>query len=539
MTRHMSNIHVWGLPYNGSSLQPHDTGPSCNPCTRTYMCDLPYNGMSLNTLGTETSRQTCTQTDMCDLPYNGPCDGNSSVTMALKHTCATGHAMGVEDHYWSPYHKILGRPRYRQGKAGTLERAHTEKKKNKGFSPCVRSKPPILRSAARNPWTIGFIAAALEQEEYKAEQLRITLQDRLGNETIGDIVDQHKMSDSTNWLNINDFFRGDNGDFTTIREVSGSSHDIPMICHGRLHVVGCVANGPWWSWWSCHVQEDEDDNEEQEPTEAAAQVDTLATTSSGASRPGSLLGAEVPVPLLAIEDAKSDEYHKAADMISGALDQLGEQLQQHLEAQQAEWVHSTEEPSSKICTCCVSMPTWRVNGVSANRWPYQHSRRKSSTIALHIPNQVITVNLGDLMPYLDDYAMCRRRSIRGGLHLVYGRQQTYGVHLQGAHWGRCSAASHLCWPVYYQGSEICCIQCSRSCRFLQGCSQKLPGDKEEQARLAQEWVELIRSSWHYCSEPWRLSPADDSASSRTEDVAPHHEPDIAHHDACWGRIAYC
>ena len=46
-----------------------------------------------------------------------------------------------------------------------------------------------------------------------------------------------------------------------------------------------------------------------------------------ASRPGSLLGVEAPVPLLAIEEAKSDEHCKAADMISGALDQLGEQLQ--------------------------------------------------------------------------------------------------------------------------------------------------------------------------------------------------------------------
>ena len=43
------------------------------------------------------------------------------------------------------------------------------------------------------------------------------------------------------------------------------------------------------------------------------------------------------MPLLAIEDAKSDEYYKAADMISGVLDQLA---------------------------------------VSANNWPYQSSRRR-------------------------------------------------------------------------------------------------------------------------------------------------------------------
>ena len=90
------------------------------------------------------------------------------------------------------------------------------------------------------------------------------------------------------------------------------------------------------------IQEEKDDNEGQEPAEAAAQVDTLATTSSGASRPGSLLGAEVPVPLLAIEYAKSEEYYKAADMSSGVLDRLREQLQQHLEALRAEWVHSKD-----------------------------------------------------------------------------------------------------------------------------------------------------------------------------------------------------
>ena len=76
----------------------------------------------------------------------------------------------------------------------------------------------------------------------------------------------------------------------------------------------------------------EDEHKEQEASEVTAQVGILATTSSSVSRPASLLGAEVPAPLLAIEDAKSAEYYKAADMISGALDQLGEQLQQRLEA---------------------------------------------------------------------------------------------------------------------------------------------------------------------------------------------------------------
>ena len=48
--------------------------------------------------------------------------------------------------------------------------------------------------------TIGFIAAVLEQAEYEAEQLGISLQVRLGNETIGGIADQYNKSAHTNWL---------------------------------------------------------------------------------------------------------------------------------------------------------------------------------------------------------------------------------------------------------------------------------------------------------------------------------------------------
>ena len=67
------------------------------------------------------------------------------------------------------------------------------------------------------------------------------------------------------------------------------------------------------------------------------------------------------MPLLAIEDAKSEEHYKAVDVISGALDQLGEQIQQHLEAQQAEWVHSTEEHKDLYMLCEHAMLTRRVS----------------------------------------------------------------------------------------------------------------------------------------------------------------------------------
>ena len=47
-----------------------------------------------------------------------------------------------------------------------------------------------------------------------------------------------------------------------------------------------------------------------------------AAASVNGPHPGLLLGAEVPVRLLAIEDAKSEEYYRASDQIRGALDQL-------------------------------------------------------------------------------------------------------------------------------------------------------------------------------------------------------------------------
>ena len=195
---------------------------------------------------------------------------------------------------------------------------------------------------------------------HEAEQLGITLQDRVGNETIGDIVDQHSESDKTNWLNM-------------------------MLSWATPHRRMCA------------TQEDEDDREEQEPTEVAAQVDNLATCFPSSITPR-CRGACAIIRLLAIQ-AKSDECYKAADVISSALDQLGAQLQQHLEAQQAEWAHSTEEHkdlytlreyANKAC----QRTSGRIN-IPREEFNYRSSH----------PNQVITVSLGDPMSYLADYTM--------------------------------------------------------------------------------------------------------------------------------------
>ena len=76
--------------------------------------------------------------------------------------------------------------------------------------------------------TIGFIAAVLEEAEPKANDCGITLQEYLGNRAIGDLVEQLTKDANHQWLNANDLSVGDNGDFTTFREVSESSHDIVM-----------------------------------------------------------------------------------------------------------------------------------------------------------------------------------------------------------------------------------------------------------------------------------------------------------------------
>ena len=165
-----------------------------------------------------------------------------------------------------------------------------------------------------------------------------------GNETIGDIVEQHDKTDNTKWLNLNDFFRGDNDNFTRVCEVSESSHDIVM-------------------------------------------GDSISSDVSATDQLMVQTRAEVPVRLLAIEDAKSEEYYKASDKISGALDQLGEQLQQNLEAQQAEWVHSTEEYkdpwmsfeyANKACHASAQVPdsTWMVRSSIINM-PVQIRRSRS------------------------------------------------------------------------------------------------------------------------------------------------------------------
>ena len=100
-------------------------------------------------------------------------------------------------------------------------------------------------------------------------------------------------------------------------------------------------------------EEEPDDQEASQEAQPAAEASGAAGSSgpSGLS-PGTFLGAEVPSGLLAIENAKPDEYYQAADQIRGALDQPPDQLQQITEQQLAEWVHSTEGYPETLFMLC-------------------------------------------------------------------------------------------------------------------------------------------------------------------------------------------
>ena len=121
-----------------------------------------------------------------------------------------------------------------------------------------------------------------------------------------------------------------------------------------------------------------------EETAADAQPgESLGSTGlsgSSASAPRTLLGAEAPPGLLAIEDIKPDEYYQASDQIREALQDLPEQIQQCEESQLASWVHTTDDyPDNLWMDCEYARKAWA---------------RAYNTVVIH-----------DLLPYLDDYIM--------------------------------------------------------------------------------------------------------------------------------------
>ena len=92
--------------------------------------------------------------------------------------------------------------------------------------------------------TIQFIALALETAEGKAKAKEQSLYEYLENRTIADIVDQFTQEENCEWLTGHDFFRGNNGNFTIIREVSEASHDVVMGDTISSDVSMTDADGP-------------------------------------------------------------------------------------------------------------------------------------------------------------------------------------------------------------------------------------------------------------------------------------------------------
>ena len=143
-----------------------------------------------------------------------------------------------------------------------------------------------------------------------------------------------------------------------------------------------------------------------EETTATAQsggsLETAGLSSSSASAPRTVLGAEAPPGLLAIEDIKPDEYYQAADRIRGALQNLPEQIQQQEESRLAVWVHTNEvypdnlwtdyEYARKACDRTVARTNFVISSLEFGP---EHPHAKGYT----------KVAIPGLLPYLDDYIM--------------------------------------------------------------------------------------------------------------------------------------
>ena len=240
--------------------------------------------------------------------------------------------------------------------------------------------------------TIQFIALALEAAERKAKAKEQSLGDYLENRTIADIVDQFTQEENCEWLIGHDFFRGNNGTFAVIREVSEASHDVMMGDTISSDVSMTDADGP------------EGDGQGQAATldDSAATQGTAGLSSSSASAPRTVLGAEAPPGLLAIEDIKPDEFYQASGQIRSALQNFPEQVQQREETQLATWVHTTEKHSGNLWTdfeyarkACDRTGARIHFAINLLEFGPDHPHLKNYT----------KVAIPGLLPYLDDYIM--------------------------------------------------------------------------------------------------------------------------------------
>ena len=189
----------------------------------------------------------------------------------------------------------------------------------------------------------------MEKADEQAKDSDQALNEFLENRTIADIVDQFTQEENCDWLTGNDFFMGNNGHFTIVREVSEGSHDIAMGDAVSSDVSMTDADATM-------AQGDAQDtaatlDESGATVQSGTSQETAGLSSSSASAQRTVLGAEAPPGfLLAIEDIKPDEFYQASGQIRSALQNLPEQIQNQEETQLATWVHSTDGYSSDLWT---------------------------------------------------------------------------------------------------------------------------------------------------------------------------------------------
>ena len=104
-----------------------------------------------------------------------------------------------------------------------------------------------------------------------------------------------------------------NGDFTTVREVLGSESSCDIVMGDSI--LAAVSAMDLDGLDASATQADMEDLRAR----GAADHRANRAGSANAPRPGLLPGAELPVRLLVLEDAKSEEYYKAADQMGQNL----------------------------------------------------------------------------------------------------------------------------------------------------------------------------------------------------------------------------
>ena len=229
----------------------------------------------------------------------------------------------------------------------------------------IAGRDAVLAAQVASPGTQVTI-------QFIAQENGQTLHEFLKNRTIADLVEQFTTDENYSWLRNHDFFMGNNGQFTVVKEVSETSHDIMMgdTISSDASGMDVDSHGPPHDDASVQPATLED------TAAAAATGESLGSTGlsgSSASAPRTLLGGVAPPGLLAIEDFKPDAYYQASDEIRGALQDLPEQIQQNEDSQLASWVHTTDECPESLWMDCEYARTALHKDRRSNEFRHQSS----------------------------------------------------------------------------------------------------------------------------------------------------------------------